>query len=110
MHTRAILCATNVQVDEWNSIIQDLNINPMHVLPSVDAVKQIDDPYGHLQRMISESVLEQFQKSGVPNHRLFLKGNDICLVMRNLNKKEGLTTNTRVKILNILPYVIRVCG
>jgi len=29
--------------------------------------------------------------------------------MRNLNKKEGLTTNTRVKILNILPYLIRVC-
>jgi hypothetical protein len=109
MHTRAILCATNVQVDEWNSIIQDLNINPMHVLPSVDTVKQIDDPHGHLQRMISESVLERFQKSGVPNHRLFLKENDICLVMRNLNKKEGLTTNTRVKILSILPYVIRVC-
>jgi len=72
-------------------------------------VKQIDDPHGHLQRMISESVLERFQKSGVPNHRLFLKENDICLVMRNLNKKEGLTTNTRVKILSILPYVIRVC-
>lgn len=41
--------------------------------------------------------------------RLFLKENDICLVMRNLNKKEGLTTNTRVKILKIFPYVIRVC-
>jgi len=70
MHTSAILCATNVQVDEWNTIIQDLNINPMHVLPSVDTVKQIDDPHGHLQRMISESVLERFQKSGVPKRHL----------------------------------------
>jgi hypothetical protein len=38
MHTRAILCATNVQGDEWNSIIQNLNSNPTHILPSVDTV------------------------------------------------------------------------
>ena len=29
--------------------------------------------------------------------------------MRNLHKKEGLTNNTRVRILNIRKYTIRVC-
>jgi len=45
MHTRAIFCATNVQVDECNTIIQNLNGNEEHILTSVDTVKQVDDPY-----------------------------------------------------------------
>jgi hypothetical protein len=53
MHTRAILSATNIVVDEWNTEIQLMNRNPAHVLCSVDRVKDIDDPYGILQIMIS---------------------------------------------------------
>ena len=109
MHTKAILAATNIVVDEWNKTIQNLNNNPVHVLCSVDKVKDIDDPHGILQRMISESVLERFQRPGVPHHQLELKKDDICMIMRNLNKKEGLAKNTRVKILDISPYIIRVC-
>jgi hypothetical protein len=109
MHNNAILCSTNVIVDEWNSLIQELNPNPVHELLSEDKVQEIDDPHGYLQRMITESVLERFQRPGVPHHRLLLKKNDICMVMRNLNRKEGLTTNLRVKIVAIHPYMIRVC-
>jgi len=109
MHTRAILAATNTVVDEWNTVIQNLNSNIAYELCSIDKVKDIDDPYGILQRMISESVLERFQRPGVPNHRLVLKKDDICMVMRNLNKREGIAKNTRVKIVNISPYIIRVC-
>jgi ATP-dependent DNA helicase PIF1 len=109
MHTRAILAATNTVVDEWNTVIQSLNSNIAYELCSIDKVKDIDDPHGILQRMISESVLERFQRPGVPNHRLVLKKDDICMVMRNLNKREGIAKNTRVKIVNISPYIIRVC-
>ena len=109
MHTRAILCSTNVIVDEWNATIQELNPNPIYELRSEDKVKDIDDPHGILRRMISESVLERFQRPGVPHHKLYLKKNDICMVMRTLNRKEGLTKNLRVKILDIQPYMIRVC-
>ena len=109
MYTRAILSATNVQVDEWNAVIQSLNPSPLHVLCSVDRVKEMDDPNGFLAAMIDDSVLERFQKTGVPHHRLQLKVNDICLIQRTLNRKEGLTTNTRVRILHIAKTCIRVC-
>jgi hypothetical protein len=109
MHTRAILSATNTVVDEWNTEIQNMNRNPAHELCSIDKFKDIDDPYGILQRMISESVLERFQRPGVPHHRLILKKDDICMVMRNLNKREGIAKNTRVKILHISPFIVRVC-
>ena len=109
MHTRAILCSTNIIVDEWNSAIQELNDNPIHELRSDDKVQEIDDPHGILQRMITESVLERFQRPGVPHHKLLLKVDDICMVMRTLNRKEGLTKNLRVKIVEIHRYVIRVC-
>ena len=62
MHNNAILCSTNVIVDEWNSLIQELNENPAHELRSEDKVQEIDDPHGYLQRMITESVLERFQR------------------------------------------------
>ena len=109
MHTKAILAATNTVVDEWNTVIQNLNSNIAYELCSIDKVKDIDDPHGILQRMISESVLERFQRPGVPNHRLVLKKDDICMVMRNLNKREGIAKNTRVKIVHISLYIIRVC-
>jgi hypothetical protein len=109
MHSRAILCATNVQVDQWNNSIQELNPSPLHLLCSNDTVKEIDDPKGYIANMIDDNVLEKFQKTGVPHHRLQLKVNDICLILRSLNKKEGLSTNTRVRILHISLYCIRVC-
>jgi hypothetical protein len=109
MHTKAILAATNTVVDEWNTVIQNLNSNIAYELCSIDKVKDIDDPHGILQRMISESVLERFQRPGVPNHRLVLKKDDICMVMRNLNKREGIAKNTRVKIVHISQFIIRVC-
>ena len=64
MHNNAILCSTNVIVDEWNSLIQELNENPGHELRSEDKVQEIDDPHGYLQRMRTESVLERFQRPG----------------------------------------------
>jgi len=109
MHNNAILCSTNVIVDEWNSLIQELNDNPSYELQSEDKVQEIDDPHGILQRMLTESVLERFQRPGVPHHRVVLKKDDICMVLRNLNRKEGLTKNLRVKILEIHPFIIRVC-
>jgi len=109
MHFKAILCATNAQVDEWNTAIQELNPAQSHVLCSSDTVKDIDDIHGHLRSMLNESVLERFQKNGVPHHQLQLKVNDICILLRTLNRKEGLTNNTRVRILNISTYCIRVC-
>jgi len=48
------------------------------------------------------------KEKGVPPHCLQLKPGDICLVMRNLSKRFGLATNSRVLILSISKYCIRV--
>ena len=109
MHNKAILCSTNVMVDEWNTVIQAMNNNPTREYRSKDAVVDIDDPYGYIASMITESVMARFDVTGVPSHILSLKVNDICMVMRNLNRKEGLAKNLRVKIVRMDDHVIRVC-
>ena len=52
------------------------------------------DPHNILRGMLSEDILNNFNNNGVPPHALYLKVNDICIVLRNLNKKDGLTNNT----------------
>jgi len=109
MHLKAILCSTNVIVDEWNTVIQAMNCNPIREYHSTDTVQGIDDPNGYLASMITESVMARFDVPGVPSHVLHLKVDDICMVMRNLNRKEGLAKNLRVKIVKLYDHVIRVC-
>ena len=52
-------------------------------------------------------MLKTINAKGVPPHELTLKVGDICLVTRCL-KCNGLATNSRVKILHISNFVIRV--
>ena len=61
------------------------------------------------QGAITESVMARYDVPGVPNHILRLKEDDICMVMRNLNRKEGLAKNLRVRIVKMYDHVIRVC-
>ena len=76
---------------------------------SSDYFDCVDDPKNILQGMINDDILHKFNKNGVPPHLLKLKEGDICFIMRNLLKKEGLTNNTRVKIIKINNYSVRVC-
>jgi hypothetical protein len=105
----AILAATNQQVDKWNSIVQGLNPNPEIIeLKSKDTLCEVDDPHGHIQRMLSTGVLNSFNHLSAPAHQLFLKVGDICLITRNLSKSYGLAKNTRVQLLEINQRSIRV--
>jgi SOS response regulatory protein OraA/RecX len=48
----AILSATNRQVDQWNSIVQELNqTSELMELNSKDTLCEVDDPYGYLKQM-----------------------------------------------------------
>ena len=58
--------------------------------------------------MITDEVLHIFNKNGVPKHLLHLKVGDICLLLRSISKRDKLATNTRVLILSISPFLIRV--
>jgi len=109
MHLKAILCSTNLIVDEWNSVIQAKNMNPIREYGSTDKIKDMDDPNKILARMLNESVLQKYNVTGVPPHKLLLKKDDICMIMRNVDRKEGLAKNLRVKIVAMHDDCIRVC-
>lgn len=98
---RHILVATNALGDEWNSLIQEKNTNEMHELLSSDKLADIDDPYNILASMLTPEVLNMYDAPGVPPHQLNLKVNDICIVLRNLSRKDKIATNTIVRIAKI---------
>jgi hypothetical protein len=108
MHKSSILAATNEDGDEWNSIVQDMNPNEPRSYFSADVFDQVDDPNGFVQEMMTTEALNKFTKNGCPPHKLVLKVNDICIILRNLNKKDGLSNNTRVRITHMSQFQIRV--
>ena len=105
----AILCATNKSVNKWNEKIQSYNPEKAYEIKSEDSFDCVDDPHNILTNMITTEVLNEYNVNNVPTHKLILKVNDICFIMRNLFKKDGLTNNTRVRIVQIHKYIIRVC-
>jgi hypothetical protein len=108
---RAILAATNKQVDHWNDIIQKkfaTTLTPIQTLTSRDELSESDDPHGFLFSMLTNDVLNQFNKNGIPPHELKLRIGDICLLQRTIDRQEKLVNNCRVKILDIKQYCIKV--
>lgn len=106
---RGFLAITNKEVDYWNNIIQNLNQNQPVSLISKDTLAEVDDPHGILKTMLTEDILHQFNNNSSPPHELILKVGDICILTRNIAKKQGLTNNARVIITNIQQYCITVC-
>jgi hypothetical protein len=105
---RVILASTNECVDFWNEAVAALNPEPEHVLCSDNVFSDVDDDKGHLARLLTERVLERYETSSVPLHLLRLKVGDICIILRNINIEEGITNNTRVRVLAIHPRRVRV--
>src|SRR3546814_5943942 len=58
--------------------------------------------------MLTTEFLNSLNRPGVPPHDLQLAVGDICIVMRNLNKKDGLTNNRRVAVLAIQRFAVKV--
>jgi hypothetical protein len=104
----AILATTNEHVDEWNEKVQELNPNDMISMFSTDSFADIDDPHGHLASSITPEALNRFNKIDVPKHELQLKINDICFLTHVISRKDGLSKNSRVRIIHMDRYSIRV--
>lgn len=70
-------------------------MNPARLchLFSSDVFDRVDDPKNHLKKCITPEIMQRFLKAGVPPHDLVLKVNDICIVLRNLSKRNGLSNN-----------------
>ena len=102
-----VLCCNNESVDTWNLIAQTMNPSQVHILRSKDKFSEVDDPKGHLKKMLTSTMLNGFKKVGIPNHELHLKVDDICLVTRAINGL-GLANNSRVRIVNIHQHCVEV--
>jgi hypothetical protein len=109
MTSNCILAVTNKQVDTWNTNIQSLNHQTMRTLVSNDSFNEIDDPNDFIKGMITEEVMNAYTENSAPPHILYLKVDDICILLRNVDINKGLTSNTRVRILNITANRIQVC-
>ena len=85
--------ATNEQGDDWNRKVQDMNPNEDVSLFSSNIFDRVDDPKNHLKSCITPELMNRFTKAGAPPHELRLKVDDICIVLRNLSKRNGLSNN-----------------
>jgi len=104
----AILAGTNKTVDDWNECIQEKNPHEMQTFISSDKLCEVDDPNDFFLRSFTPKVLGTLNRDGVPPHELNLKVDDVCILLRNLNNTDGLTNNTRVRIVSLDRYRIRI--
>jgi hypothetical protein len=104
-----ILAATNASGDIWNSYIQSKNPNEATVYKSTDHLCQVDDEFGHLQNILNDKVLNHIKGSGIPEHTLTVKVNDVCLLLRHMTAMSPeAATNQRVRIVQLNCHTIRV--
>jgi hypothetical protein len=108
MHKSSILASTNEDGNTWNTTVQAMNPEMLEEYLSADVFDAVDDPNGFVQEMMSTEALNSFTHNGVPPHKLQLKVNDICIILRTLNKHDGLSTNTRVRITHLGQFTIKV--
>jgi hypothetical protein len=101
-----ILCPNNESVDRWNANVQRMNTSIEYKLMSRDSFEEVDDQNGHLKKILTKAVLNKFRKNVVPNHKLILKTNDICLVIREINGL-GLANKTKVRVINMCTHSMR---
>ncbi|KAK9050036.1 hypothetical protein SSX86_030995 [Deinandra increscens subsp. villosa] len=97
---RAILAPTN-------EIVHEINNNLLSIIPgeekeylSSDSICQSDD--GELNddtHIYSPDFLNGLQFSGLPSHKLLLKIGAPVMLLRNLDKKNGLCNGTRLQIV-----------
>ena len=107
--TQFIVAATNARVDFWNAAVQQLNTNRLYEFKSSNRISEVDDPYGYLKDMLrNDTLLSELNAYDVPPHNLRLKKGDVCLLYCNYSKTEGLTKNTRVKVVEIRDNFIGV--
>jgi len=77
-------------------------------LLSADILCKLDDPHDILNEILCPQVLHTFNKNNVPKHVPKLSVGDVCIIQRNLSKKDAITNNTRVRILSISKFCVHV--
>jgi ATP-dependent exoDNAse (exonuclease V) alpha subunit len=102
-----ILASTNNSVDDWNAKIQNMNKNKIKTYESRDQFNEVDDEKGILASILTDEVMNRYNRNGVPTHILSFKVDDICIILRAI-PQLSLATNTRVQIVRLLRNGVRI--
>ena len=97
---RAILCPTNEECSEINSILLNKIPGDSTVYKSCDMVSNMES------HMFPTEFLNSIELPGIPPHTLTLKPGSVIILLRNLNPSEGHVNGTRYIVQNLLPHVI----
>jgi hypothetical protein len=62
-----------ISFDMWNAVTQGMNSSVEHNLRSKYSFSKVDDPKGHLKKMLSAAMLNGFWKNGILIHEIILK-------------------------------------
>ena len=88
----AILAPHNALVDTWNAFVQDKRVG---VPRTYIAKSEVEDSEHSAYGILSQDVVEAYTDTSVASHVLKLKEGDIVMLLRTVDKKHALVTNTR---------------
>ncbi|KAI3675989.1 hypothetical protein L1987_85585 [Smallanthus sonchifolius] len=103
---KAIICPKNETVDEINEMVHVMSPGECFTYLSTDSMIPHSCNDGVTDAMYPTEYLNLLNFSGMPPHCLKLKKNTPVILMRNINKKNGLCNGTRLLISQLLPRVI----
>lgn len=99
--SRCLITPLNKTVEDMNTIMLDKIPGQAFVSTSIDEVDdEFEDP-------MSIDVLNSYESSGFPHHRLLLKVGQPVMVIRNLSVAQGICNGTRLIILSISNLLLR---
>ncbi len=105
---RAILAATNKSTDEFNDLILQNKVPGRRLtLYSADSIV-IDENSNPDNKHISTDVINTISQTGIPDHKINIKLNAMCILIRNLNFHDGLVNGTKVIVTKVHKFLIEV--
>jgi ATP-dependent DNA helicase PIF1 len=105
-HSKAVLSPTNRRVDELNRIIQERRGTRTTTLTA--STKLRDGQKDSLGLDLAPEMLYDLGANNTPPHLLQLAEGDVVFLMRTLDKRKKLTTNTRLQILDVKTRFVKV--
>lgn len=98
---RAIICPTNEQVKEVNTVVLKMLNGTNLTYESTDSIA--DENLSHEYPV---EFLNSISLNGLPDHILEIKKNSIIMLLINLDKGNGHVNGVRYQVLNAGKYVI----
>ncbi|XP_076947969.1 uncharacterized protein LOC143620068 [Bidens hawaiensis] len=99
-----------------NDVVHEINDHLLELFPgdpveylSSDSVAKSDYINGNVDPILySTKILNGLKISGLPNHKLMLKVGVPVMLLRNIDKKKGLCSDTRLQVVSLGTHVIEV--